>query len=75
MQAAINEGVTRLALILYCNITSWFAIALAENLTDFKRKDGLQAVFQLLSFPFSFKKLEIPVKRSTDGETEGRGGG
>ena len=37
-RAAINEGVTRLVLILYCNITTWFAIALAENWTNFKKK-------------------------------------
>ena len=38
-------------------------------------RSDLKSLFRLLSFPFSFKKLYIPVKRSTDGEREtGRGG-
>ena len=40
---------SRLGLTSYCNITSWFTIALAEirfNQTDFKRKGGQQAVQQ-----------------------------
>ena len=40
-----QEGrLSRLVLIPYCNIRSWFSVALAENQTDFKRKGGLQAV-------------------------------
>ena len=46
-RAAINEGVSRrrksLVLISYCNITSWFAIALAEIRTGRILREKLTA--------------------------------
>ena len=37
--------------------------------------DSQVSLFRLLSFPSSFKKFYIAIKRSTDGERGGRGGG